>query len=204
MSGLNQEFQPECRHHILPRSDGKMMSEIRISIEKGCCHPAPQQCAAALDGSEMVKIMENLVITCPQCQTQNRIPAEKLGQTVTCKKCGTTFSTPETVADQPIVVTDATFEQEVLQSPVPVLMDVWAPWCGPCRMIAPVVGELAKEFAGRAKVVKLNSDENQRVPSQYHIQGIPTLLFFKNGELVDSLIGAVPKFNIQQKLQQIV
>lgn len=148
--------------------------------------------------------METIVITCPQCQTKNQIPVEKLGQTATCEKCGTAFPTPETVTDQSIVVTDATFEQEVLQSPVPVLMDIWAPWCGPCRMIAPVVEDLAKEFAGRAKVVKLNSDENQRVPSQYRIQGIPTLLFFKNGQLVDSLIGAVPKPNIQQKLQQIV
>ena len=148
--------------------------------------------------------MEAIVITCPQCQTKNRIPVEKLGQTAICEKCGTTFSTPETIMNQPIMVTDTTFEQEVLQSPVPVLMDVWAPWCGPCRMIAPVIEDLAKEFAGRAKMVKLNSDENQRVPLQYHIQGIPTLLFFKNGQLVDNIIGAVPKSHILQKLQQIV
>ena len=144
------------------------------------------------------------MITCQQCQTQNRIPVELLGQTATCETCGTTFPTPETVTAQPLAITDATFEREVLQSPMPVLMDVWAPWCGPCRMIAPVVEELANEFAGRAKVVKLNSDENQRIPMQCHIQGIPTLLFFKNGQVVDSLVGVTPKPNIQQKLQQIV
>jgi len=108
------------------------------------------------------------------------------------------------VTDHPVVVTDANFEQEVLHSPLPVVMDVWAPWCGPCRMIAPVVEEMAKEFAGRAKVVKLNSDENQRVPSQFQIQGIPTLLFFKNGQLVDRVVGAVPKQHIVQKLQQFI
>jgi len=148
--------------------------------------------------------MEVIVLTCPQCQTKNRIPVDKLGQAAKCGKCGATFSTPATVSDHPVVVTDATFAREVLQSPLPVMMDVWAPWCGPCRMIAPVVEELANEFAGRAKVVKLNSDENQRVPSQYQIQGIPTLLFFKNGQLVDRVVGAAPKQNILQKLQQIV
>lgn len=148
--------------------------------------------------------MENILVTCPQCQTNNRIPADKSGQVAKCGKCGARFATPPTGSDHPIVVTDATFAQEVLQSPLPVMMDVWAPWCGPCRMIAPVVEELAREFAGRAKMVKLNSDENQRVPSQYQIQGIPTLLFFKNGQLVDRVVGAVPKPTILQKLQQLV
>ncbi len=149
--------------------------------------------------------MEAVVVLCPQCQTKNRIPVEKLGQDAKCGKCGATFPTQQaTVSDQPVVITDGTFDQEVLQSPLPVVIDVWAPWCGPCRMIAPVVEELAKEFAGRAKFVKLNSDENQRVPSQYQIQGIPTLLFFKNGQLVDRVVGAVPKQNILQKLQPIV
>jgi len=154
--------------------------------------------------AKTVEIMEAVVVVCPECQTKNRVPAEKLGQDAKCGKCGTTFPTSATVSDQPVVITDSTFAQEVLQSPLPVVMDIWAPWCGPCRMIAPVVEELAKEFAGRAKFVKLNSDENQQVPSQYQIQGIPTLLFFKNGQLVDRVVGAVPKQNILQKLQPIV
>ena len=103
-----------------------------------------------------------------------------------------------------IKIDSNSFEEKVFNASMPVVVDVWAPWCGPCRMIAPVVEELAKEFAGRAKFVKLNSDENQRVPSQYQIQGIPTLLFFKNGQLVDRVVGAVPKQNILQKLQPIV
>ena len=148
--------------------------------------------------------MESVLIACPQCHVKNRIPMEKLGQTAKCGKCGTAFSIPNTVNDHPVTLTDANFTQEVLQSALPVLVDVWAPWCGPCRMVAPVIEEIAREFAGRVKVGKLNSDENRLIPSQYHIQGIPTLLLFHNGQLADQIVGAVPKQQIVQKLQQVL
>jgi thioredoxin 1 len=90
-------------------------------------------------------------------------------------------------------VTDASFEQEVIKSDVPVLIDFWAPWCGPCRMVAPIVDEIAKEFEGKLKVLKLNTDENPNVASQYGIRSIPTLMIFKGGEKVDTVVGAVPK-----------
>jgi thioredoxin 2 len=148
--------------------------------------------------------MEFVLLACPQCQTKNRVPAKKLGQTAKCGKCGMTFATPSAVNDHPITLTDANFGQEVLQSPLPVLVDVWAPWCGPCRMVAPVIEEIAREFAGRLRVGKLNSDENQMIPSQYHIQGIPTLLLFHNGQLAEQIVGAVPKQHIVQKLHQVL
>jgi thioredoxin len=147
---------------------------------------------------------ETILLACPQCQTKNRVPRGKLGQTATCGKCGATFVTPTVIPSDPVIVSDATFPQEVLQSTLPVLVDVWAPWCGPCRMVAPVVEEIAQEYAGQLKVAKLNSDENRLIPSQYQIQGIPTLLFFKNGQLVDRIVGAVPKPQIVSKIQQFL
>ena len=97
-------------------------------------------------------------------------------------------------------ITDANFDQEVLKSDMPVLVDFWAEWCFPCKMIAPVVEEISKEYAGKIKVGKLDTDQNQYTAMQYGISGIPTLLIFRNGEIVDRIVGAVPKYNITQKL----
>jgi thioredoxin 1 len=90
-------------------------------------------------------------------------------------------------------VSDSTFEAEVLQASVPVLVDYWAEWCGPCKMIAPILDDVAKEYAGRLKVAKLNIDQNQATPPKYNIRGIPTLILFKNGEAAATKVGAVSK-----------
>ena len=101
-----------------------------------------------------------------------------------------------------VQVTDASFKQEVLDSEVPVLVDFWAPWCGPCRMVAPVVDEIAKQYDGQVKVVKLNTDENPNVASQYGIRSIPTLMIFKGGQRVDMVVGAVPKTTLSNTLEK--
>jgi thioredoxin 1 len=97
------------------------------------------------------------------------------------------------VSETIIHITDDTFEQEVLQSQTPVLVDYWAEWCGPCKMIAPALDQIASEYAGRLKVAKLNIDENQATPPKYNIRGIPTLMLFKNGNLEATKVGAVSK-----------
>lgn len=102
---------------------------------------------------------------------------------------------------QPIHLTDSSFETEVLQSDQPVLIDFWATWCGPCRMVAPVIDELANEYDGKAKICKLDVDNNQGTAQKYGIRSIPTLLIIKNGEVVDSVLGAVPKQQIVDKLE---
>jgi len=104
----------------------------------------------------------------------------------------------------PVHVTDAEFKEKVLDSKMPVLVDFWAAWCGPCRMIAPFVEELAREYAGKAVVAKLDTDANPQTPMSYGIMGIPTLLFFKNGRVVDRIVGAVPKAVIAKKLDAII
>ena len=146
---------------------------------------------------------ESMIIRCARCGTKNRIPKNRLKDRPRCGKCQTPLAI-DTIHDHPVDVTDDTFNREVLSHNGTVLVDCWAPWCGPCRMVSPMLEQLASEYAGRAKIVKLNVDENPRSASQFGIQSIPTLLFFKGGKQVQRLVGALPKAEIERHLISVL
>lgn len=102
-----------------------------------------------------------------------------------------------------VTVTDQDFETQILKSDVPALVDFWAAWCGPCRTVGPVVEELAGEYSGKVKVAKLNVDDNKQTPTKYGVRGIPTLMLFKDGQVVDQIVGAVPKSRIKELLDKV-
>jgi thioredoxin len=150
----------------------------------------------------MAAVTDAIVIRCPACGVGNRVPREKIdkGLEPVCGRC----KAPLRVDTKPIAVTDASFSADVERSPLPVLVDAWAAWCGPCRMIAPVIDELAAEMAGRIRVAKLNVDENPATAARFGLQSIPTLLVFKGGREVDRIVGVQPKSEISRRLQQLI
>jgi len=149
----------------------------------------------------MTSTAEITLVRCPSCGATNRVPVANLraGKRPVCGRC----KTPLPLEAAPVTVTDANFAREVEASPVPVLLDMWAPWCGPCHMVGPVVEELAKEMAGRVRVAKLNVDENPATAARFHVQSIPTLLVLKNGREIERIVGAQPKAAIVQRLQKV-
>ena len=142
--------------------------------------------------------MSERLITCPSCGATNRLRAQQAGRKVVCGKC----KTPLTESAGPVQVTDQTFASEVEQSATPVLLDLWADWCGPCHMLAPTIDQISSEMAGRVKVAKLNIDENPRTADRFGVQSIPTLLVMKGGKVVDRLVGVQPKQEIVRRLEQ--
>ena len=108
------------------------------------------------------------------------------------------------MSDLVVSVTNDTFDQEVIKASTVVMVDFWATWCGPCKIVAPVVEELAKEYEGKAKFAKVNTDENADLSTKYNIRGIPTLIFFKDGEVKDQIVGAVPKAQLKTKIDSLL
>ena len=142
------------------------------------------------------------LIRCLSCGATNRVPRDKIAQGLApvCGRC----KAPLPVQTAPVTVTDATFSEEVDRSPLPLLLDMWAAWCGPCRMVAPVIDELAKEMAGRVRVAKLNVDENPATAARFDVRSIPTLLVLKGGQEVDRIVGVQPKAEIVRRLERVM
>lgn len=139
------------------------------------------------------------LIRCPSCGATNRVPAAQLrpGRHAICGRCKTTLP-PRA---EPLTVTDASFAELVERAALPVLLDLWAPWCGPCHMVAPAVEALSTELAGRAVVGKLNIDDNPATASRYQVRSIPTLLILRGGREIDRIVGVVPKEEIARRLE---
>ncbi len=141
------------------------------------------------------------IITCPSCGTKNRVDESRAqSDQAVCGKCGKKLPLSAAGDGHPVTVTDSNFES-IIADARPVLVDFWAEWCPPCRAIAPVLEQLSGQAEGKYVIGKLNVDENQQTAARFHIEGIPTLLIFKSGQLVDRLVGAHPKNTIMQHLQ---
>ena len=145
---------------------------------------------------------EIVTMRCGSCGATNRLPRDKVAQGLTAK-CGR-CKQPLKAAAEPLAVTDATFAADVERSPLPVLVDAWAAWCGPCRTLAPVVDELAAELAGQVLVAKLDVDANPSTASRFDIRSIPTLLVIANGREVDRIVGVQPKHAIRARLERVI
>jgi thioredoxin 2 len=140
-----------------------------------------------------------VVLRCARCGQKNRVLRARLADGPVCGAChGAVLPTA------PVAGTDASWQDEVEASPLPVLVDFWAPWCGPCRAVAPVLDRVAAERAGRLKVVKINVDENPRTAARFGVQSIPTLLVVRDGRVVDEMRGALPKPALDARLDRIV
>ena len=143
-----------------------------------------------------------MISKCTNCGANNRVrPEAALQKQPVCGKCGATLPAP---SREPAIVTDANYASLVEASPLPVLLDLWAAWCGPCRMIAPTIEGLARELAGKVLVGKLDVDANQRTAARFGVQGIPTLLILKKGRGVDRIVGVQSRDAILQRLQPYI
>jgi thioredoxin len=145
---------------------------------------------------------ETQLLRCPACGVTNRVLQDKIAQGLApvCGRC----KNPLFVSTTPVMVTDATFAAVVEHSPLPVLLDLWAAWCGPCQMLAPVVEALAAEMAGRVCVAKLNVDENPRTAARFNVRSIPTLLVFQAGREIDRIVGVQPKAELARRLERVI
>ncbi len=164
------------------------------SAKCGRCGTPIEIVHKASSGSEVFKLR------CSSCKARNRIPAVKLNQSPKCGKCGDLIDTSDILSNVPIAVTDANFSEKVLNSPLPVLMYAWAPWCSGCQTAGPMVDQFAAESGGKVRVAKLNVDGNPSLSSKFNILSVPFLFIFDKGELQESMPGGMRKHDLMLKM----
>ncbi len=145
---------------------------------------------------------ETLIVNCRKCGARNRIPRLRVNDKALCGKCHARLILE--MLDKPVAASDATFSTEVMENPTPVLVDFWAPWCGPCRSMGPVLDSLSGKYAGRLKVVKINVDENPVTASRFGIRSIPSLFLFKDGAVATTLHGALPLHELERQIARFI
>lgn len=145
--------------------------------------------------------MNTFIATCPSCSGKNRIPADKQHLRPKCGKCGIALDLRESA--QPIELTDHEFQTFLRRAILPVVVDFYSPTCGPCKALAPIVHRLNREYLGRVHIATLNTAQHPGTAGYYQIRGVPTLLFFRNGQVIDQVVGAPPEIQLRQKLEQL-
>ena len=169
--------------------------EERLGAEAKC-----GRCQAPLRAGDAEEQSPPITIRCSQCRTRNRIPGSRLQAGPKCGKCHAPLPIEELSKPQPIMVTDANFEQEILNSPLPVLLFCWAPWCPSCSAVAPIIDEFARDAKGKIRVGKLNIDASPGVASRYNVLSVPYLFIIDNGQVKESLPGGLQKYELMMKM----
>lgn len=145
--------------------------------------------------------MNTFIVTCPSCSGKNRIPADRQHLHAKCSKCGTPLDLRENV--RPIELTDRDFQDFLVRATLPVMVDFYSPTCGPCKSLASLIHRLSREYLGRVQIATLDTSRHPAAAGRYQIRGVPTLLFFQNGQLIDQVVGAPPEPQLRQKLDQL-
>ena len=175
----------------------------RIPSEKSDAGAKCGKCGAVLQSKTDTKQRApSYMLRCLECHAKNRIPSNKINEGAICGKCKKPLKTEELFDPQPLVITEANFEEKVGNSPLPVLLFAWAPWCSSCRAFMPVIDEFAKDSESRIRVGKMNVDENPNLSSKYSILSVPQIFVFDNGELRENFPGAIQKHEIMLKMAQ--